>query len=453
MPRAAFAFAIFALWLTPPSSAAPLQILAIGDSLTEEYAFEIPFSAPESEPGDANIRNWPELLRIFRNAEATLGLPYKESVGGYSDLRNGGHSRNFGVPGITVAEWVDLLNTTSQPINPFDQNFARDLAYYRTREVLIDEIPVAEAVVIFLGGNDLKQAYFKIFAGTEEPNFYTGIVNNLRFIHNFVFTRKPTVPMVVCTFPDVGATPQLYNSYTEPTMAASARAKIAQLNQDIITMVADENASNGVNGNTKVARIDNLTDRVFDQSPFHLNGTIFTLEGDPENPPDRVFARDDFHPSTVAQALITNEIIGAINEAAGTNLTPFTEREILDNLLGLDPDQPFLDWIGGFSVADASMTGDSDLDHLPNVVEMGLGTPPDQFSDPISGTWQPGSGINWTPDPIAARFLDLFAEESIDLDVWDPVPEQRLLHVGGTVTASPPVGATKSFGRLNANPR
>ena len=445
--------AAVALLLSLPLSAAPLQILAIGDSLTEEYAFEIPFSAPVSNSTNANIRNWPELLRIFRASEADLGSPYEGDVGSYLDLRNGGHPLNFSVPGFTTANWVTLINTVTFPTNIFDDDYLLVLANWRTREALIDEIPVADVVVIFLGGNDLKQNYFNIFAGTENPTYYSNLVEQLRAIHTFVFDRDPTVPIIVCTFPDVGATPQIYNFYTEPTMAASARAKIAQLNQDIIAMVAEENAKPGHNVDTKIARIDNLTDRVFDQSPFHLNGTVFTLEGDPENPPDHVFARDNFHPSTVAQAFMANEIMAAINEAAGTSLTPFTEREILDDLLGLDPDQPFLDWIDGFTVVDTSMSGDSDHDRLPNIVEMGLGTPPDQPSSPISGDWQPGTGLTWTPDPTAARYIDLFAEESINLFDWDPVPESRLLDDNGTMTASPPIGPTSHFGRLNALPR
>ena len=33
-----------------PLSAAPFRLLAVGDSLSEEYRFEIPFSAPDLDP-------------------------------------------------------------------------------------------------------------------------------------------------------------------------------------------------------------------------------------------------------------------------------------------------------------------------------------------------------------------------------------------------------------------
>jgi hypothetical protein len=59
-------FSAFLLLAT--ASAAPLRILAIGDSLTEEYHFELTFSAPQSDPANANVMNWPELIGKFRAA-------------------------------------------------------------------------------------------------------------------------------------------------------------------------------------------------------------------------------------------------------------------------------------------------------------------------------------------------------------------------------------------------
>src|SRR5688572_22219384 len=87
--------------LTGMAGAAPLRVLAIGDSLTEEYAFELTFSAPASNPTNANARNWPELFRIFRGTEVSLG-PYESTLGSYLDLRNAGHEWNFGIPGTTM---------------------------------------------------------------------------------------------------------------------------------------------------------------------------------------------------------------------------------------------------------------------------------------------------------------------------------------------------------------
>lgn len=423
------------LLLALPLCADQVEVLAIGDSLTEEYAFEVPFSAPASDSGNANIRNWPELFRIFRVGEASLGT-YEGTAGAYfPDLRNAGHKWNFGVPSFTTLDWYQVL--TSDP---------SEVVYYATRSSLNNLLYQVDVVVIFLGGNDLKNDYNDIYSGTEPVNFYTGIHNRLLFVYNYVRAHPigAGIPIVVCTIPDVSATPNIYQVYNDPTLAANARTKIAALNQDIIDTFSPL-------ANTAVARVDHITDLVFDLDPFHLNGTLFTIEGDPENPPDHLFARDSFHPATAAQALIANELIAAINSLGLGPVTPFSHREILDNLLGLDPDQPFLDWIAASTVPGTGMDDDPDLDGLPSVVEMGLGTPPGAFSTPIIGNWR--DGLSWTPDPVALRYLDLFAEESGDLFSWSAVPAGRIAESSGTLTATPPPGEARSFVRLHAEPR
>jgi lysophospholipase L1-like esterase len=422
-------------------NAAPLRVLAIGDSMTEEYAFELPFSAPASNPTNANTRSWPELLRIFRPAEASLG-PYESTAFTYGDLRNAGHEWNFGIPGMTTRNWFILINTD----NPFKPPAGEPLGfdYYDTRRKLIDELYAVEAVVILLGANDLKQEYNDLFNNTEAANFDNGVRNRIAAIHDWVRIYRPNVPVVVCTLPDVGATPQISGTYNDPVKQASTRAKIAALNQSIITWAA------GKAKPPAIARIDHLTDRIFDQQPFHLNGTVFILAGDPENPPTRVFCRDGFHASTIAQALIANEIMGALNTATGRDLTPFSNREILQNLLGLNPDRPYLDWIAAAGLGGSGMDEDPDMDGFPNLAEYLLGSPPGSSGTPLAGSFAPGKWLAWQPSANALRFATLTAEESAELTLWSPVPAGRtMVAPDGTVSVTPAVG-TRGFARLRA---
>lgn len=431
------------LALASPAAAAPLRVLAIGDSMTEEYAFELPFSAPASTPTNANARSWPELLRIFRPTEATLG-PYESTAFIYGDLRNAGHEWNFGIPGMTTRNWFILINT-DDPFNlPSGEPLGFD--YYDTRRKLIDELVVAEAVVILLGANDLKQEYNDLFNNTEASNFYNGVRNRIAAIHDWVRIYRPNVPIVVCTLPDVGATPQISGTYNDPVKQASTRAKIAALNQSIITWAA---------GKTKppaIARIDHLTNRIFDQQPFHLNGTLFTLAGDPENPPTRVFCRDSFHAATMAQALIANEIMSALEAGTGRDLTPFSNREILDDLLGLNPDQPYLDWIALAGLIGSPMDQDPDRDGFPNLAEYLLGSPPGMFGQPVTGNFAPGASLSFRPSATGLRFGTVAAEESTDLSLWTPAPASRTtVAPDGTVSITPAAGP-KGFARLRATP-
>ncbi|WP_193213691.1 SGNH/GDSL hydrolase family protein [Luteolibacter marinus] len=430
--------AVLSTILAGSLSAAPLRVLAIGDSLTEEYAFEPTFSAPASDPDDPNTRSWTELLRTFRGAEVSLG-PYENTLASYADLRNSGHEWNFGIPGTTLRNWVNLLNRQpgSDELGPL---------YGITKDALEDEIWSVQAVVILLGANDLKQDYDDVFNNTEGSNFFTGMLNRLNSVYAWVNTSRGTArpKIVVCTVPDIGAAPEIADTYDDPDKQEAARAKIAVFNQSILTWAA------GKNYPPSIARLDLLTDRIFDETPFSLNGTGFTLSGDDDNPPDQVFCRDGFHVSTVGQALVANEILAALADATGNELTPFGNREILEDVLGLDPDQPYLDYVAAAGLAGSGPDEDPDGDGIPNLAEFLLDTPPGTAGQPLSGSFVPGGTLAWKPSATAAAYGVLVPEESPDLTEWTPVPGERIdTAADGTVSIVPATG-DKGFARLRA---
>lgn len=419
----------------PPLLAVPLKVLAIGDSLTEEYAFELPFSAPDSSPLNANVKNWPEILATQRADSFSMGS-YNSTLFSYTDLRDGGYKYNYGVPGFKTADWVAVCQSS------FEDVFSSDLITslrYPTQQGLLGHLDNVGAVVIFLGGNDLKSDYAGIFNNAQAPALLAEAVTNLTFIHDYVRRHKASVPIIIATAPDIGATAEVAGKYTDPAKRAIARARIAAMNASIIAMAATRGAT--------VARVDTVTDRIFDQVPLELNGTTFNYAPNPENSPRPVFCKDGFHPATMVQALIADQIVDALNRATGSSIPRLANRDILGPILGLNPDQPYLDWAstaGGF-------TANPDGDGLPNLAEFVLGTTPTVANSPF--VFESDRRMHFATSLAGQKFASLTVEESSTLAAWLPVPASRIsVALDGVWQISPPA-ASRTFYRLAVSPR
>lgn len=399
--------------LALPLEAAPFRLLAIGDSLTEEYRFETPFSAPDSDSQVANARNWVELLHTYRPLSFTMGN-YEPSLFNYLDYRNAGYEYNYGVPGFKAERWDKLL---------YSATF--DLLDFNTRRELKGDLSAVDAVLIFVGGNDLSLA--------NSDAQHDMIRQHIVRIHSFIRTNAPAgKPIIIATIPDIGATPA--EKLSDPIAAAAARQKVATLNANIAAL--------GSLPDTHIARIDSITDRIFDQQPFHLNGTVFTFQPDPQNPPLHLFCKDGFHAGTSTQALVANEILKAINTLAETRIPLFTNREILADILGQNPDQPLADYLGGAS---------NDEDSLPALIGYLLGSNP---TTPNAALIFSSDGTaTYTPSEIALRYADLFVLQSATLaNDWIPVPAQNIQTLpDGTVNLIP--FGPRLFYKFTATPK
>ena len=433
-----FAAIGFAACAVLTAGAAPLKVMAIGDSLSEEYRFETVFSAPQSTPlGPSNTENWVQLLSERRSADVSFG-GYEPSMFQYPDFRDGGYEYNFGVPSFETVTWVDVINSTLSDFLSGDPE--RTFRYTTKREIIrqLDEEDI-DVVVIFLGGNDQYGDYDLIFEEPQTPALLADAVTNIGKIHQFIRNNHSSVPIIICTFPDIGATQEISSVYTDPALRVRARQRIADANAAVVAKAAQLGAT--------VARIDQLTDRIFDESPFHLNGTVMQYEPHPDNPPDRIFCHDGFHPSTMGQALIGNLIMDAINRATGRSIALFTNREILGPILGLNPDQPYLAWAGSAG----GMTANPDGDEMQNLVEYVLGTSGTVADSPL--VFSGNGALSFPTSTAGLRFADLKVMESMTLgNDWAPVPQGRISVVNGTWSVAPK-GTAKNFYRLEATPK
>ncbi len=417
--------------------AAPLKVMTIGDSLTEEYRFEAIFSGPQSSPLVANTKNWVELLSARRSADVTFGS-YEPSLLQYPDFRNGGYRYNFGVPSFETVTWMEVINSKISDLWSGD---AYRTACFTTRREVLRQLKDENigVVVIFLGGNDQYGDYDLIFEEPQTPALLANAVTNIGKIHKFVRDNNASVPIIICTFPDIGATQEISTAYTDPAFRVRARQRIADANAALIAKAGQLGAT--------VARVDQLTERIFDESPFHLNGTVMQYDPHPDNPPDRIFCHDGFHPATMGQALIGNLIMDAINRATGRSITPFSNREILGDILNLNADQPYLTWAGSAG----GMTANPDDDGMQNLVEFVLGTSGTVANSPFA--FSGSGGLSFPTSTEGLRFADLKVMESASLgNDWSPVPQGRISVTNGNWTVAPG-GTTKNFYRLEATPK
>lgn len=423
--------------------AAPQNILVLGDSLSEEYAFELPFSAPDSNPTEANLRNWVEILAATRASEISFGN-YEGHLAYYGDYRNGGFAYNWAVPGFKTKDLAELINPPLFPTTP--EQVLDALSCPRLKTHLKSAVAYA---VIFCSGNDLSSLYTELATGTATPAQIDGIRNNLAATIDFVHTQNAALPIVLVNAPDIGVTPSVKTRVPDPALRAVATAGIGALNTRLSDLAADRG----------IALADSFTiTRTLDgAAPFRLNGTIFLNTGDPtlENRPQYLFAKDGFHASTAAQALIANEILRALNARYAAGFTPLSNREILATVLGLDPDQPLRDWLLAAGLpADTAATTDSDNDGLPLLVEFAMGLSPSQ-SDSIP--WMlapelaPATGCRFSfPSDHSGSYAISTAEWNTDLgSVWQPVPAEWI-SAGGTTTSVtiPATAGPRAFVRL-----
>lgn len=423
----------------------PLKILTIGDSLTEEYRFEGVFSGPviAGVPNPiANTRNWVEIVADRRSADVSFGS-FDPNFAAYSDFRDGGYAHNYGVPSFTTTHWVGVIHWEDLPNGSLSEILYKAGAM-RTHDKLVDNLTKSGigVVVIFLGGNDLKSDYSGIFNDAAPPALLQNAITNLGEIVGFVRQHNATVPLVICTFPDIGATPVITTkiSYADPAKRTRARQRIQDANTAVMSYATSVGA--------QVARIDFLTTRIFDEPQFHQNGTVFQYPPDDANPPDRLFCHDGFHPSTIGQALIGNLVLDAINRATGLSVPQMTNREILGNVLGLNPDQPYLTWAG----TAGGTTDNPDGDGFPNLVEYLLGTSASVADTPLSFT--ANGGLSFRPLEAPARFAALGIQESGTMaNDWATVPQSRITILPDGTWEIAPNGAAKNFYRLTATPR
>ena len=412
------------------------KVVTIGDSLTAEYDVipDIPgFDDLPTDYAKVTVEGW-EAMSWVEIAARLRGKYF--DFGKWKDLsdpwvipRLSGYEYNWAVPGVDAGQYEDFVTSPNFP-NPF---------YFALRQPLEDQLSdTAQRVVIWLGGNDFRGNYGPLYDGQDSSSFIDGLLDDLEKIIDFVKEQKEDVQIVIGNVPDLGATPSKKTAHPDPAKRARVTAVTEAVNARIAKLAEKKGAV--------VANAYASTAALVKDVPLYFGGVRIVNDKEADNHPRYAFARDGLHPNTALQILNARAIIRAFNRGFGAGIPNLTDTEAL-TLLGIDPDQPFFDWLARFGIEDKSFQADTDGDGLTQLAEYTFGLNPakadaDRLPVSVGGSVPGFSGeVSVVFKPRAARTRHVVARVQFSTDgvAWVRVPPARVLaNADGSFTAAVP---------------
>ncbi len=263
---------------------------------------------------------------------------------GRGQTRNQGYAQDWALQGST-AQGNDVVGYMATFENQYNGGYnGSSLPGLLTQPGGISDINV---VNILIGGND----YFKTILGAvqlginfgnlgkiidsfEQAN--AGIIQALQTVVPEIQAANPNTHIIIDTVPDVGATPIVQ------TAAAALGSTYGPLLLNFLTSeVANVNYKGSPSGgpytyeSIQKYAADNNLGYVDDNGLFNTFIANPTFGGVYINPKAQgpiytdMFVGDGIHPGTIAQAILTNAIIGQIDTWYPNAITPLSNAEIL----------------------------------------------------------------------------------------------------------------------------
>lgn len=421
-------------WLSSDAGAA--NFVTIGDSLTAEYDVipEIPgFDNLPTDYAKVTVPGWEAMSWV--EVAGKLRARYF-NFGGWKSLsdpwlvpRLSGYEYNWAVPGVDAKQYADFVSSSifSNPL------------YFAGRQPLEAQLKdKAQRVVIWLGGNDFRAKYGFLYDGGSSMAFVDGLIDDLGTIIDFVRKQNAGVQIVIGEVPDLGATPAKKAAHPDPAKRARVTAVTVEVNRRLAELAAEKNVV--------VADTYSATAALVKDEPLYFGGVRILNDKHADNHPRFAFVRDGLHPNTALQVVNVRAIIRAFNRGYGAGIPTITDIEALQ-LMGIDPDQPFVDWLGRLGLSDKSFEADSEHDGLSQLAEFAFGLNPtiadaDRLPVKLAGPVPGVSGrlsVRFTPRADRARYVAVRVQYSSDGNAWYSLPDSRLFsNADGSSTAAIP---------------
>ncbi len=420
-----FALAICAL--TAVTGAQGANVVTLGDSLTAEYDI-IPrnpgFSSEATEYAEVTVAGWEsmswvEVLARLQRAQFNFG-GNKKWPDLWSVPRLTGFEYNWGIPGIAAGQYEDFVTGSAW------SNFA----YFVLRQPLEDQLKKkAQRVAIWLGTNEFRANYGKLYDGGDSTSLINGVMDDLERIIDFVKKKNSKLQIVVANIPDVGASPDKQEAHPDPLLRARVTAAIVEANKRIATLAGKKGAG--------LADTYDRTARLIHGEPLYF-GAVEIIDGfDADNDPHYAFTRDGLHPNTPLQIENARAIIRAFNAKFKAGLPAITDAQALA-LLGINANEPYYDWLATFGLTDKLFNTDEEGDGLPRLFEFAFGLDP-TLPDPSPVTSFLSAGelrVEYAPVAERGRYARVQPQWSADRIVWRDLAAVRVTASAGVVSAT-----------------
>ena len=437
-PRRAFLLALLLCgFLLHPLQAA-LKVVVIGDSLSAEYDSLTGMAGVDDPSEYAAITvdgwesmSWVEVLGRLRGDALDFGA-WRDSLPGWIDLRFTGYEFNYAIPGFEASQYEDIVNSS----------LFRNPQHYPFKLSLENRLEGADAAVVWLGGNEIRANFGALYDGGDPQPLINALRQDLGEILNFVRRQGAALRVVVPNLPDLGATPTKQAAHPDPAKRARVTSATILANQAIAEVAAAQGSA--------VADVFAATRPIVEGTPMWIGPIAIQPGIHADNHPQYAFTRDGLHPNTCLQAEIADIILGTFNEAFDLAIPPITDAETLA-LIGINPQQPFLDWVADRGVSPGGLGDDPEGDGLVNLVEFVFDSDPKLENDAPLAIGRIGDGLvaRYRPDAARLHFAEVTPQWTSDLSTWANVPVANVTtESDGTRTIRFPAAESTRFLRL-----
>jgi hypothetical protein len=296
LPLLSSSVAVLAAFLSMPArgDSSP-GIGVLGDSYSDEYEFY--------PPDRSRARNWVEILARARGLN--FGLFSGASRGA---PRNQGFAYNWAQSDAETSDLVRVGQHTG-----LSQQVARG-------EVVV--------VVVFIGGNDFIHGLGSQGQGRDAGQILREAIANLDLAVRSILEASPTVQVLIATLPDIFDLPEFAASIRSGRLSSGVAAPycdaISRYNRHIrLLPLADR----------RIALLDLALAAKLAPRPDGGHVVVAGRRLDrthPANDLDHVFLADSRHLGTLAQGVLANCVISALNARFDARIKPLTLVEILD---------------------------------------------------------------------------------------------------------------------------